>query len=308
MFNFIKVPAYIECCYLLVRYTEADLSQSVLTHAPFWAFLWPGGFGIASFIQHNSSIFLNSTVVDFGCGCGVATVAARLAGARIVFAIDIDEFALVATTLNASLNGCDMNGIFCSHSNLLSISEGTVDGNDRSDGRSDGHICGGSGDEVCGTSSLMRKASNNNQSSYVNVCPGASHDSGVSATDSDANEASIKHGNAKSRHDAFAGLLNAISICEANNNNSNNNHVSNRILLIGDMLYDNEIGHAVMTFARACQDDGWMVFVGDPGRHVIKNNARLLANTEIQATYELTEILKQENHGLSAVTVSKLIK
>lgn len=45
------------------------------------------------------------TVIDFGCGSGILTVAALKLGAGFVYAIDIDEQALQATQDNATRNG-----------------------------------------------------------------------------------------------------------------------------------------------------------------------------------------------------------
>ncbi|AWB35164.1 50S ribosomal protein L11 methyltransferase [Orrella marina] len=44
------------------------------------------------------------SVLDYGCGSGILAIAARLVGARDVWAIDIDEQAVDATRLNASAN------------------------------------------------------------------------------------------------------------------------------------------------------------------------------------------------------------
>ena len=44
-------------------------------------------------------------VVDYGCGSGVLAIAAAKLGAETVYAIDIDEQALIATRQNAAANG-----------------------------------------------------------------------------------------------------------------------------------------------------------------------------------------------------------
>jgi predicted nicotinamide N-methyase len=44
-------------------------------------------------------------VFDFGTGSGLAAIAARLAGARDVEAVDVDPVALAAAALNADANG-----------------------------------------------------------------------------------------------------------------------------------------------------------------------------------------------------------
>ena len=45
------------------------------------------------------------TVIDYGCGSGILAVAAVLLGAKLVYALDIDTQALMATTMNAEKNG-----------------------------------------------------------------------------------------------------------------------------------------------------------------------------------------------------------
>ena len=47
----------------------------------------------------------NKTIIDFGCGSGILSIAALKLGAQHVTAIDIDEQALIATRDNAERNG-----------------------------------------------------------------------------------------------------------------------------------------------------------------------------------------------------------
>lgn len=46
----------------------------------------------------------NKTVIDYGCGSGILSIAALKLGARHAYAVDIDEQALTATISNAALN------------------------------------------------------------------------------------------------------------------------------------------------------------------------------------------------------------
>lgn len=48
------------------------------------------------------------TVLDYGCGSGILSIAARLLGAGITRAVDIDEQAVTATRQNAAANGVDV--------------------------------------------------------------------------------------------------------------------------------------------------------------------------------------------------------
>lgn len=47
----------------------------------------------------------NQTVIDYGCGSGILAIAAAKLGAKIVYAVDHDHQAILATTDNANKNG-----------------------------------------------------------------------------------------------------------------------------------------------------------------------------------------------------------
>lgn len=84
--------------------TEATLERNNLP-PPYWAFAWPGGQALARYILDNRQIALGRRVFDFAAGCGVAAIAAALAGAAHTSVSEIDRFALAALRLNARLNG-----------------------------------------------------------------------------------------------------------------------------------------------------------------------------------------------------------
>jgi len=52
----------------------------------------------------NRTPFEGATMVDFGCGSGVLAIAAAKLGAKVVYAVDIDEQAILATCQNATEN------------------------------------------------------------------------------------------------------------------------------------------------------------------------------------------------------------
>lgn len=54
-----------------------------------------------------SANVLNKDIIDYGCGSGIIGLAALQLGARHVFAVDIDEQALISTRNNAALNKID---------------------------------------------------------------------------------------------------------------------------------------------------------------------------------------------------------
>lgn len=84
--------------------TEDTLTQGQVP-PPFWAFAWAGGQALARYIIDHPETVADRDVLDLASGSGMVAIAAAKAGARHVTAADIDPFAVVATGLNAGLNG-----------------------------------------------------------------------------------------------------------------------------------------------------------------------------------------------------------
>ena len=84
--------------------TEEELAASGLP-PPFWAFAWAGGQGLARYLLDHPAVVSGRCVLDFGCGGGVQGLAAAMARAARVEAVDIDPFARAAAALNAETNG-----------------------------------------------------------------------------------------------------------------------------------------------------------------------------------------------------------
>jgi predicted nicotinamide N-methyase len=72
---------------------------------PFWAFAWPGSIALARYVLDTPEVVRGRRVLDFGSGSGLAAIAAILAGATDVVAMDVDPLATSAQLLNAALNG-----------------------------------------------------------------------------------------------------------------------------------------------------------------------------------------------------------
>jgi predicted nicotinamide N-methyase len=72
---------------------------------PFWAFAWAGGLALARYLLDNPQVVAGRRVVDVATGSGLVAVAAALAGAGEVAAVDVDELAVVAARRNAEANG-----------------------------------------------------------------------------------------------------------------------------------------------------------------------------------------------------------
>jgi predicted nicotinamide N-methyase len=84
--------------------TETWLAERNI-EPPFWAFAWPGGLATARLLLDEPSRVAGKRVLDFAAGCGIAAIAAALAGAASVEAAEIDPLALAAVRVNAALNG-----------------------------------------------------------------------------------------------------------------------------------------------------------------------------------------------------------
>jgi predicted nicotinamide N-methyase len=72
---------------------------------PYWLFAWAAGQAMARYLLDHPECVRGRTVLDFGAGCGIASIAAAMADARCVIASDIDPNALSACRINAALNG-----------------------------------------------------------------------------------------------------------------------------------------------------------------------------------------------------------
>ncbi len=71
--------------------------------APFFAVAWPGAQALARVV--GGIDVKGMVVVDVGCGSGVAAIAAAMAGAARVVAVDVDPIALACARLCAKANG-----------------------------------------------------------------------------------------------------------------------------------------------------------------------------------------------------------
>lgn len=75
---------------------------------PFWAVVWPAAQLLARVLQVEPAWVRGKTVLDLGCGGGIAGIAAARAGAARVIAYDIDPVALAIAAQNATANAVDL--------------------------------------------------------------------------------------------------------------------------------------------------------------------------------------------------------
>ncbi|MDF1721865.1 MAG: methyltransferase [Minwuia sp.] len=87
----------------LWQLTEEALQEKGLP-PPFWAFAWAGGQALARYILDNPETVRGKRVLDFAAGSGLVAVAAAMAGARSVLAVDVDLFSVAAIRLNSIAN------------------------------------------------------------------------------------------------------------------------------------------------------------------------------------------------------------
>lgn len=71
-------------------------------YPPYWAELWPSGIELASAVSAQEPS--GATVLELGCGLGLPSIAASLAGGRVL-ATDRSPDAIAFTTVNARRSG-----------------------------------------------------------------------------------------------------------------------------------------------------------------------------------------------------------
>jgi predicted nicotinamide N-methyase len=208
----------------VMKFTERDILASPFGSCiPFWGFVWPGGYGLTRWILEESCDLKGSVMVDIGSGCASASIAAKMRGAAVVIANDIDPFACAAAVENSRCNGT--SGVTACQADLLPVLPNQY------------HAC-----------------------VALDVL-----------------------------HQLIA--LRAPGLPP---------HAP-RLLVLGDMLYDSEIGPRILALAEAACTRGWRVATGDPGRCIAVSQGRRLGKRA--ATFDLNPELRANNHGLSSTSV-----
>jgi predicted nicotinamide N-methyase len=92
----------------LWQMSDEDRAEEELP-LPYWAFAWAGGQALARHLLDNWEVVRGKRVLDVGAGSGLEAIAAAMAGAAAITAVDVDPYAIAATRLNAELNGMDVD-------------------------------------------------------------------------------------------------------------------------------------------------------------------------------------------------------
>lgn len=99
---------------------RSGLSRLALADAdfgsPYWSRPWGGGLVLARYVLDHRQTVAARRVLDLGAGSGLVAIAAALAGAAEVTAIDVDPYAVTAARLNAEANGVEVQ---CVRGDLL---------------------------------------------------------------------------------------------------------------------------------------------------------------------------------------------
>jgi predicted nicotinamide N-methyase len=78
---------------------------------PYWAELWPSSLALARAIAGRA--LRGARTLELGCGLGLPSIAAALAGGRVL-ATDWSEEAVAMTAVNAERNEADVETLVCS--------------------------------------------------------------------------------------------------------------------------------------------------------------------------------------------------
>jgi predicted nicotinamide N-methyase len=96
------------------RDAEALLDEHAFEHEeylPYWAELWPSSLALARII--GSRALHGARTLELGCGLGLPSIAAALAGGRVL-ATDWSKEAVAMTATNAERNGARLETLVCS--------------------------------------------------------------------------------------------------------------------------------------------------------------------------------------------------
>jgi predicted nicotinamide N-methyase len=103
--------------------TEALLDEGAFEHdefMPYWAELWPSARALARRV--GSRALRGARVLELGCGLGLPSIAAALAGGRVL-ATDWSPDAVAFTARNAAANGAELETAVASWSDAAQLAD-----------------------------------------------------------------------------------------------------------------------------------------------------------------------------------------
>ena len=107
------------------RDSEALLDEEAFEREeflPYWAELWPSGVALARAVDERS--LEGARVLELGCGLGLPSIVAALAGARVL-ATDWSADATAFTAANAARNGATLDTAVCTWTTADALLEGS---------------------------------------------------------------------------------------------------------------------------------------------------------------------------------------
>ncbi|HKN99124.1 MAG TPA: 50S ribosomal protein L11 methyltransferase [Pseudonocardiaceae bacterium] len=99
---------------ITLRCTDDDpfaLWERTGADVPYWAFPWAGGQALARYVLDHPAVVAGRSVLDLASGSGLVAIAAALAGAAPVTAVDVDPLAVAAIGLNSAANGVHVTAL-----------------------------------------------------------------------------------------------------------------------------------------------------------------------------------------------------
>jgi predicted nicotinamide N-methyase len=94
------------------KYDEVMEAHCADQAPAYWAQPWPSALALGRWVLEEPSLVAGRSVLELGCGLGLASVCAALAGAPTVLATDLDDDALRFAAANAAANGADERTAF----------------------------------------------------------------------------------------------------------------------------------------------------------------------------------------------------
>ena len=89
---------------VFILWEEWEKESESIQDVPHWGVVWPAAILAAEWILSNRLLFQDKTILEIGCGGAVASIAAKLSGAREAVSNDIDPVALTIAGKNAEAN------------------------------------------------------------------------------------------------------------------------------------------------------------------------------------------------------------